>query len=172
MPLSHKSFNHSRPIEYERGIFLIILARQSLETWMGPNSTGGDFLEFKRSQGYDVDLVSLDDLGINTNSGLKGYLQNYKNNNPMLEYVLLKGVNDSINDAEILASYANRLRCKVNVIPFNDIGNEFSRPDDQTINRFIDVLHKNQKHYQTLVRWSKGVDIDAACGQLSTKHND
>ena len=48
MPLSHKSFNHSRPIEYERGIFLIILARQSLETWMGPNSTGGDFLEFKR----------------------------------------------------------------------------------------------------------------------------
>ena len=95
-----------------------------------------------------------------------------KKNMIMLEYVLLKGVNDSINDAEILASYANRLRCKVNVIPFNDIGNEFSRPDDQTINRFIDVLHKNQKHYQTLVRWSKGVDIDAACGQLSTKHND
>ena len=36
------------------------------------------------------------------------------------------------------------------------------------INEFIGVLHKNQKHYQTLVRWSKGVDIDAACGQLST----
>ena len=57
-------------------------------------------------------------------------------------------------------------------ILYDDIGNEFSRPDEQTINRFIGVLHKNQRHYQTLVRWSKGVDIDAACGQLSTTHND
>ena len=95
-----------------------------------------------------------------------------KKNMIMLEYVLLKGINDTIRDAEVLASYANKLRCKVNVIPFNDIGNKFSRPDDQTINRFIDILHKNQRHYQTLVRWSKGTDIDAACGQLSSKHND
>ena len=95
-----------------------------------------------------------------------------KKNMIMLEYVLLKGVNDTIRDAEILSSYANKLRCKVNVIPFNDIGNKFSRPDEQTINRFIDVLHQNQKYYQTLVRWSKGTDIDAACGQLSSKHND
>ena len=95
-----------------------------------------------------------------------------KKNMIMIEYVLLKGVNDTIQDAETLSSYANKLRCKVNVIPFNDIGNEFSRPDEQTINRFIDVLHKNQRHYQTLVRWSKGVDIDAACGQLSTAHHD
>ena len=95
-----------------------------------------------------------------------------KKNMIMLEYVLLKGINDTIRDAEILSSYANKLRCKVNVIPFNDIGNKFSRPDEQTINRFIDVLHQNQKYYQTLVRWSKGTDIDAACGQLSSKHND
>jgi len=95
-----------------------------------------------------------------------------KKNMIMLEYVLLRGVNDGISDAETLASYANKLRCKVNIIPFNDIGNNFSRPDDQTINRFIEVLYENQKHYQTLVRWSKGVDIDAACGQLSTNHND
>ena len=91
-----------------------------------------------------------------------------KKNMVMLEYVLLKGINDSKKDAEKLASYANHLRCKVNVIPFNDIGNEYKRPDEDVINEFIGVLHKNQKHYQTLVRWSKGVDIDAACGQLST----
>jgi len=91
-----------------------------------------------------------------------------KKNMVMLEYVLLKGINDSKKDAEKLASYANHLRCKVNVIPFNDIGNEYRRPDEDVINEFIGVLHKNQKHYQTLVRWSKGVDIDAACGQLST----
>ena len=91
-----------------------------------------------------------------------------KKNMVMLEYVLLKGINDSKKDAKKLASYANHLRCKVNVIPFNDIGNEYKRPDENVINEFIGVLHKNQKHYQTLVRWSKGVDIDAACGQLST----
>ena len=91
-----------------------------------------------------------------------------KKNMVMLEYVLLRGINDSKKDAEQLASYANHLRCKVNVIPFNDIGNEYKRPDEDVINQFIGVLHKNQKHYQTLVRWSKGVDIDAACGQLST----
>ena len=102
---------------------------------------------------------------------LMGALEKYpvdKKNMVMLEYVLLKGINDSKKDAEKLASYANHLRCKVNVIPFNDIGNEYKRPDEDVINEFIGVLHKNQKHYQTLVRWSKGVDIDAACGQLST----
>lgn len=91
-----------------------------------------------------------------------------KKNMVMLEYVLLRGVNDSIKDAEKLSSYANHLRCKVNIIPFNDIGNEYARPDENIINQFIDVLHQNQKHYKTLVRWSKGEDIDAACGQLST----
>ena len=56
----------------------------------------------------------------------------------------------------------------MNIIPFNDIGNEYARPNENIINQFIDVLHQNQKHYKTLVRWSKGEDIDAACGQLST----
>jgi len=91
-----------------------------------------------------------------------------KKNMVMLEYVLLKDINDSKEDAEKLSFYANRLHCKVNIIPFNDIGNQYSRPDDDTINDFIHILHKNQENYQTLVRWSKGLDIDAACGQLST----
>tara|TARA_Y100000994_G_scaffold40800_2_gene31720 strand:- start:1791 stop:2822 length:1032 start_codon:yes stop_codon:yes gene_type:complete len=92
-----------------------------------------------------------------------------KKNMIMLEYVLLKGINDSKKDAEKLSYYGNLLKCKINVIPFNDIGNEYKRPNSEIINQFIDILHKNQKHYQTLVRWSKGIDIDAACGQLSTK---
>lgn len=91
-----------------------------------------------------------------------------KKNMVMLEYVLLKGINDSIKDAEKLSEYANYLQCKVNIIPFNDIGNRYKRPEEDTINKFINIMHKNQKHYQTLVRWSKGLDIDAACGQLST----
>ncbi len=88
----------------------------------------------------------------------------------MLEYVLLNGVNDTIEDATRLSNIANDLHCKVNVIPFNEIGNEYKRPDEDTINQFLKVLYQNQKNYQTLVRWSKGVDIDAACGQLSTKN--
>ena len=92
-----------------------------------------------------------------------------KKNMIMLEYVLLQNINDSKEDAQKLANYGNRLKCKVNVIPFNEIGNTFSRPKEHIINDFISILHKNQKHYQTLVRWSKGTDIDAACGQLSTE---
>ena len=87
--LSQKGLN-DRPVEYERGIFLIVLSNQSQETFL-TLATGGDFLEFKKSQGYDVDVVSLDQLNINSNNGLKGYLQSYKNTNPLLEYVLLVG---------------------------------------------------------------------------------
>ena len=95
-----------------------------------------------------------------------------KKNMVMLEYVLLNGINDSIQDAKQLSKYGNKLKCKINVIPFNDIGNKFSRPEEHVINDFISTLHANQKYYQTLVRWSKGTDIDAACGQLSTEmHN-
>ncbi len=90
LPLSHQGID-SRPAEYERGIFLIVLASQSLENWLGDQSNGEDFIEFKKSQGYDVDVISLDQLGIGSNTALKGYLQTYKNNNPMLEYVLLVG---------------------------------------------------------------------------------
>ncbi|MDB4125849.1 C25 family cysteine peptidase [Candidatus Marinimicrobia bacterium] len=87
--LSQKGL-HDRPGEYERGIFLIVLSNQSQENFL-TLSTGGDFLEFKKSQGYDVDVVSLDQLNIDSNNGLKGYLQSYKNTNPLLEYVLLVG---------------------------------------------------------------------------------
>ena len=89
-PLSQKGL-YDRPTEYERGIYLIVLASQSLENWLGDQSNGDDFIEFKKSQGYDVDIMSLDQLGIDSNIALKGYLQTYKNNNPMLEYVLLVG---------------------------------------------------------------------------------
>ena len=93
IPLSQKSFNHDRPAEYERGIFLIVLSEQSLEEKLGDFGGTTDFVEFKQSQGYDVKVVSMDGLSINSNDGssLKEYLQAYKQLNPMLEYVLLVG---------------------------------------------------------------------------------
>ena len=81
------------------------------------------------------------------------------------EYVLLRGVNDSPEDAENLCQLLRGIRCKVNVIPFNPHpGSVFERPTDMEIERFQQVL---QKHgLQINVRRPRGDDIQAACGQL------
>ena len=81
------------------------------------------------------------------------------------EYVLLKGVNDSENDARRLATLLAGIRCKVNLIPFNPFsGSLFERPDDATVRRFQAVLLA--RHFTAPVRESRGRDISAACGQL------
>jgi len=81
------------------------------------------------------------------------------------EYVLLDGVNDSVEDAEQLARLLRGIRAKVNVIPFNDWeGSGFRRPPLARILAFQSVLL--DAGITTTVRWSKGEDIGAACGQL------
>ncbi len=81
------------------------------------------------------------------------------------EYVLLRGVNDSVEDAQNLCQLLRGIRCKVNVIPFNaHPGSVFERPSDMEIERFQKVL---QDHgLQINVRRPRGDDIQAACGQL------
>lgn len=81
------------------------------------------------------------------------------------EYVLLRGVNDSEDDALRLTRLLKGIRCKVNLIPFNPFpGSEFKRPDDAAVKRFQKILQDH--HYTALVRESRGGDISAACGQL------
>ena len=81
------------------------------------------------------------------------------------EYVLLRGVNDSEQDALQLARLLRGIPSKVNVIPFNPHpGSEFIRPTDAAIARFHDVLH--DAGVQINVRRPRGDDIQAACGQL------
>ncbi|MEK6742812.1 MAG: 23S rRNA (adenine(2503)-C(2))-methyltransferase RlmN [Nitrospirota bacterium] len=81
------------------------------------------------------------------------------------EYVLLRGVNDSGDDALRLARLLKGIKCKVNLIPFNPFpGSEFKRPDDAAVKRFQKILQDH--HYTALVRESRGRDISAACGQL------
>jgi 23S rRNA (adenine2503-C2)-methyltransferase len=81
------------------------------------------------------------------------------------EYVLLDGVNDSPEAAARLARLLRGVRAKVNLIPFNDWeGAEFSRPPIARILAFQAVLL--EVGITTTVRWSKGEDIGAACGQL------
>ena len=81
------------------------------------------------------------------------------------EYVLLDGVNDSPEDAARLARLLRGVRSKVNLIPFNDWdGAGFSRPPIARILAFQSILL--DAGITTTVRWSKGEDIGAACGQL------
>jgi len=81
------------------------------------------------------------------------------------EYVLLAGVNDSIDDARRLARLLAGMKAKVNVIPLNAAaGIPYDRPSDEAIDRFARTL---AEHGITVsVRKSRGRDIRAACGQL------
>ena len=88
---------------------------------------------------------------------------NQKKRLVMFEYVLLKGINDSEEDALELARLLQGIPCKINLIPYNEIEGKYQRPDESTITKFSEILH----NYRVLVRWSKGQDIAAGCGQLA-----
>ena len=85
----------------------------------------------------------------------------------MFEYVLLKGINDSEEDALELARLLQGIPCKINLIPYNKIEGKYQRPDESTITKFSEILHNYRDEYRVLVRWSKGQDIAAGCGQLA-----
>ena len=81
------------------------------------------------------------------------------------EYVLLAGVNDAEQEAKKLAKLLQGMRCKVNLIPFNEFpGSEFRRPTDETVQRFQQVLRR--RGFDVFIRKSKGRDVLGACGQL------
>ena len=85
-----------------------------------------------------------------------------------LEYILIAGVNDSIEQTRPLASIARKVFAKVNLIPYNTVeGLKWERPSEEVCENFLEALEK-QKVTATLRR-EKGHDIDAACGQLRLK---
>ena len=85
------------------------------------------------------------------------------------EYVLLKNVNDSNEDARRLAKLLRPIKSKINLIPFNSHeGCPFQRPDEDAIVRFQNILI--DRNYTVIIRRSKGQDISAACGQLRARH--
>ena len=82
------------------------------------------------------------------------------------EYVLLKECNDSIEDAARLIKLLFDIKkCKLNVIPYNETDGEFQRPEQKTIKAFMSKL--KYAPFPVTIRWSKGTDIDAGCGQLA-----
>ena len=81
------------------------------------------------------------------------------------EYVLIRGINDSETDAQRLTRIIKEVRCKVNLIPYNECPDlPFNRPTIQTVLLFQRILI--EKGYTALLRESRGEDISAACGQL------
>jgi 23S rRNA (adenine2503-C2)-methyltransferase len=83
------------------------------------------------------------------------------------EYVLLAGENDTEQDAVRLVKLVRGLRCKINLIPFNEFPESpFRRPSDETVLRFQAVLTRNG--LDAFIRKSKGRDILGACGQLGS----
>ena len=82
------------------------------------------------------------------------------------EYILIDGINSSVQDAKRLAILLKGQRCKLNLIIFNEYpGTSFKSPSQKTVEVFQQTLIDN--HYTTMLRKSRGSDILAACGQLS-----
>ncbi len=85
------------------------------------------------------------------------------------EYILLRGFNDSLNDAQELVRYASDVHAKVNLIEYNPIDDgEFGRTDARDAEAFQQYL--DRKGIVARIRRSRGRDIDAACGQLANKN--
>ena len=87
------------------------------------------------------------------------------------EYALIAGVNDRDDDARQLAQLIRGLLCHVNVIPLNPTpAAPYQRPSAERIERFAAVLREGR--VPTTVRYSRGVEIAAACGQLRAQLDD
>ena len=84
------------------------------------------------------------------------------------EYTMFQGINDSLADADALARLLQGLDCHINLIPFHTIPGTDLRPTPMAgIERFMEALVRH--HYPTTIRRSRGQDIEAACGLLSTQ---
>lgn len=85
-----------------------------------------------------------------------------------MEYIVFKDVNDTQRHVKELARLLNKTRCRINLIRFHKVpGVPLEGSNDETIRAFQRAL--NDKGITTTLRASRGLDIDAACGLLSTK---
>ncbi len=88
-----------------------------------------------------------------------------------VEYTLLKGVNDQMVHASELAQLLKGVKCKINLIPFNPFpASGYERPDARAVRAF--QTHLMNSGYATMLRTTRGDDINAACGQLVGEVSD
>src|SRR4029078_8442924 len=96
------------------------------------------------------------------------YCQPKKGKMITLEYILIKGVNDGLDQIKPLSELSNRLYAKVNLIPYNKVeGLPWERPAEDAQEEFLAAL--TARGVTATLRREKGHDIDAACGQLRLK---
>ncbi len=86
----------------------------------------------------------------------------------MFEYILLKGINDSDEDARQLGKLLRPIPCKINLLPCNEAPElPFEKPSNNRVHAFQRILR--EMDYTVFIRTSRGDDISAACGQLACK---
>ena len=89
-----------------------------------------------------------------------------------LEYILIKGVNDDLKQAELLAEHAQRLNAKVNLIPIIEWTDSTGKDRIKSESMLFTKRLKEKKAPRVTLRMEKGHDIDAACGTATIKRNE
>ncbi len=138
---------------------------------------GDDNVRFKLALSLHAanDLKRHEIMPINDTNNIKSlvealnYFYKQTGNEITFEYILFKNFNDSLKDAEELVKIYRQVPADlINLIEYNPIdAARFSKPDDQTIEKFMLYLESNRVNAR--IRRSRGKDIDAACGQLANK---
>lgn len=99
---------------------------------------------------------------------VRDYLGARSGRRVLIEYVLIRGVNDSADDASRLCGLLDGLGCTVNLLPFNPFpGSGYARPDEATVSAFRGRLL--EAGLVAVIREPKGEEISAACGQLQAE---
>ena len=83
-------------------------------------------------------------------------------------YTLFDGLNDSVDDARLLVRYLRGLHVYVNLIPYNETSDRFKRSSPENIQKFKSVLQT--AGFEVEVRVERGIEVNAACGQLRNNH--
>lgn len=85
------------------------------------------------------------------------------------EYIIMKDINDSLEDAKSLAALLKNIRCKINLIPYNESPyTEFLSPDPERVDEFHAYLL--DRHFTAIIRESRGRDVLGGCGQLGASY--
>jgi 23S rRNA (adenine2503-C2)-methyltransferase len=103
---------------------------------------------------------------------IMSFVKSFKSPNRIritFEYVIIKDINDSPEDAKQLAGLLKGVKCKINLIPYNESPYlEFKTPDPKSVTMFHDYLY--ERHFTTMIRDSRGQDVSGACGQLGMRY--
>ena len=99
------------------------------------------------------------------------YEADFRGDTVLIQYTVINNVNDSEEQAQRLVSLLQGMPVKLNLIPFNDVApSAFNSPLPERLEAFKSIIHN--AGIRVMVRYSKGQDIEAACGQLVTEEKN